>query len=100
MTRTLVLAGKIGPAFEGNTYSARVGNFATMLKYPQFNANQAAEVFGYMSYRAEDRMVALQADYGIEPNISAVTFVEGIVPTSPVFTTCTCPDGKQCNSCK
>ena len=146
MARTLVLAGKIGPAFRKHELVAFVDGMHFSAATPQFNKYDSGEVFGIMSNRIEDRMVTIQRDYGIEPDISAVKFVEEIVPADeerydelsseaewasirladakmggddfhshewwitcaicnpqpavPSFTMCTCPEGKQCNSCK
>lgn len=115
MTRTLVLAGKIGPAFKTSTIKAQ---FVAHANEPVDHAVAAAfntqaplvDTFDYLEdrlvgmIRREQKYMSPLVDFDFD--YSAVKVQHSPVESfdysasSPVFTMCSCPDGRECNSCK
>lgn len=115
MSRTLVVAGKIGPAFKSSAIKAQ---FVSHNNEPLDRATAALfntqvstiDAFNYL----EDRLVTMisQEQRYMHPMVdfdfdySAVkmqhkpveSFDYGMV--TPSFTDCNCPDGRECHNCK
>lgn len=114
MSRILVVSGKIGPAFDGD---ARIlctscrKDFITYKPGAMFGPRKldfSARIFGTCDNCADLRRHTANTYTDVRNFFDEVEAARLIAPMpcekvlvfAGSFTTCNCPDGRECNSCK
>lgn len=108
MTRTLVLAGKIGPAFASTSDfdGAAHVTIAPVLASPMGIYGYSREYFNGMKPGAvlQNVLECVGEDFGaflgntlLDPAQFNILTPQVVVPS---FTMCECPEGRECHNCK